>query len=114
MSYAIESPVPPSRDQRLEARVRVLGGAEAGEHAHRPQPPAMPGGMDAARERRLARQAEVAPRIPAGQVAGGVEAIDLDPDWVVNRGFRSVRIIPACASGCELRGHRPLIRRRQR
>ena len=56
-------------DQLLEAIVRVLGGAEAGEHAHRPQPAAMAGRMDAAREGRLAGQAEVVDLVPADRVA---------------------------------------------
>ena len=91
-------------DQLLEPVVGVLGGAEAGEHAHRPQAPAMPGGVDAARERWLAGQAQVVDHVPAGggrglavraepvaravrirvvrgvsQVGGRVHPIDLDP-----------------------------------
>ena len=46
--------------QLVEALVRVLGRAEAGEHAHRPQPRPIAGAMDAARERRLAGKADVA------------------------------------------------------
>ena len=47
----------------VEALVGVLGRAEAGEHAHRPQARPVAGGVDAARERRLARVADVAQRI---------------------------------------------------
>ena len=46
------------RQQLVEAGVRVLGRPEAGEHAHRPQAAAVAGRVDAAGERRLARQAD--------------------------------------------------------
>src|SRR5439155_12181150 len=90
-------------DQLLEALVGALGGSEAGEHAHRPQPPAMAGGVDAAGVGRLAGKAKVVPLMPAVrhirlslfsetvsrpisvgvvgrviQVFRGVDAIDLD------------------------------------
>ena len=57
-------------EQVVEALVGLLGGAEAGELAHRPQPPAVHRRVDAARERRLAREAD-----PLGrrQVGVGVE-----------------------------------------
>ena len=55
------------RDQLLEAVVGVLGRAEAGEHAHRPQPAPVAGGMDAAREGRLTGQAQVVDLVPAGR-----------------------------------------------
>ena len=42
-------------EERPEAGVGVLGGAEAGEHPHRPGPAAIAGGMDAAGERRRRR-----------------------------------------------------------
>ena len=48
------------REQVLEARVRLLRRAEAGEHAHRPEAAAVHRRLHAARERVLARQAEVA------------------------------------------------------
>ena len=41
-------------EQELEALVGLPGGAEAGELPHRPQPAAVHGGVDAARERVLA------------------------------------------------------------
>ena len=50
-------------EQELEARVGLLGAAEAGELAHRPQLAAVAGGMDAARERirRRARRGRCSP-----------------------------------------------------
>ena len=50
-------------EQLAEAGVRVLRGAEAGEHPHRPQPAAIAGRVDAAGERRLAREADARDRI---------------------------------------------------
>ena len=47
-------------EQVAEARVRLLGRAEAGELPHRPEPPAVHRGVDAARVREGARVAEVA------------------------------------------------------
>ena len=58
------------REQRLEPGVRVLGGPEAGEHAHRPEAAAVAGWVDAAGERRLAGQADVAERIEVVPSAG--------------------------------------------
>src|SRR5919201_702757 len=46
-------------EQVAEALVRLLGGAEAGELPHRPQPAAVHRRVDAPRERSLARIAEV-------------------------------------------------------
>ena len=54
----------PLVEQILEAAVGLLGGAEAGEHAHRPQLAAVQRGMDAARVGILAGQAEVVARNP--------------------------------------------------
>ena len=51
--------------QLLEALVGLLGVAEAREHAHRPQPAAMPGRVDAAREWRLAGEAKVVDLVPS-------------------------------------------------
>ena len=48
------------REQVAEARVGILGGAEAGELAHGPQAAAVHAGVDAARVGRLAGQAEIA------------------------------------------------------
>jgi hypothetical protein len=47
-------------EQVAEARVRLLGRAEAGELPHRPELPAVHRGIDPARERIDARVAEVA------------------------------------------------------
>jgi len=63
----------------MEAGIGVLRRPKAGEHPHRPQPPPVAGGVDAAGEGRLARHAEVAIGMLSGQVGGGVEAPDLDP-----------------------------------
>ena len=52
----------PAGEQELVAAVRLVGGAEAGVLAHRPQPPAVHRRLHAARERELAREAEVARR----------------------------------------------------
>src|SRR3990172_11367828 len=48
------------RQELAEPLVRVLGGAEAGEHPHGPQPRAVAGRVDAAGERCLARESDVA------------------------------------------------------
>ena len=53
-----------------------IGTAEAGEHAHRPQPAAVAGRMDATRERRLAGQPQVVDlehRQGIGLFVGGAE-----------------------------------------
>ena len=78
MSYAIDSPVPPSAMSRGSAR-SCPRPRRAGEHPHRPQPSPMAGGVDAAGEQRGARLPEVALRVPATQVVRCVEAVDLDP-----------------------------------
>ena len=46
------------REQPVEAGVRVLGRPEPGEHPHRPQAASIAGRVDAAGERRIARQAD--------------------------------------------------------
>ena len=58
------------REQIAVARVRFRGGAEAGVLPHRPQPAAIHRRLDAARERKLAGEAELAGRVPAGEVVG--------------------------------------------
>ena len=58
------------REQIAVARVRLRGRAEPGVLPHRPQPAAVHRRLDAAGERKLARQAELRVRIPAGQIAG--------------------------------------------
>ena len=60
-------------EQVAEALVRLLGGAEAGELAHRPQPAAVHRRVDAARERKLAREADL---LGVGQIVRGVEGLD--------------------------------------
>ena len=59
-------------EQLAEAGVRVLGAAEAREHAHRPGPRPVARGVDAAGERRLAGQADVADGVRVGVAAGAV------------------------------------------
>ena len=59
MSKAMDRPVWPWLQQVLEARVGLLGRAEAGEHAHGPEPAAVAGGVDATREGIAAGQAQV-------------------------------------------------------
>ena len=51
-------------EQVAEARVGLLDGPEAGELAHRPEPPAVHGGVDAAGVGIIAREALVALGIP--------------------------------------------------
>ena len=60
----------PLREQVLEARVGLLGRAEAGEHAHRPEAAAVHRRLHAARERVLAGQAEVAQVVDAARRPG--------------------------------------------
>ena len=74
MSKSVDSPVWPWRDQVLEAPVRVLGGAEAGDLAHRPEPAAIHRRVGTARERILARQADVLGR-RVGDVERRVDAL---------------------------------------
>ena len=61
------------RQQVAEARVGVFGRAEAGELAHGPEALAIHRRVNAARVGRLAGHAEIAIRIPPGQVGVGVE-----------------------------------------
>ncbi len=63
-------------EQVAKALVGLLDGAEAGELAHRPQPPPVHRGIDAAGERMLARVAELLGRIEALEVLLGVERLD--------------------------------------
>src|SRR5438128_2568492 len=65
-------------EQVAEALVRLLGRAEAGELAHRPEPAAIHRGVDAARERIDARVAELALVVELEAVRG-VERLDLEP-----------------------------------
>ena len=60
MSKAVESPVWPCSSEVAEALVRLLGRAEAGELAHRPEAAAVHRRIDASGERVLAGVAEVA------------------------------------------------------
>ena len=61
-------------EQVAEALVGLLGGAEAGELAHRPQPPAVHRRVDAARERELARIADL--RRVIGDVLRPIQRLD--------------------------------------
>src|SRR5215472_2861515 len=56
------------RQQVTEALVGVLGGAETGKLAHRPQATTMHGSVDTAGVGRLAGMRKLRPRIPAGEV----------------------------------------------
>jgi hypothetical protein len=58
----------PVVEQVAEALVGLLAGAEAGELAHGPQPPAIHGGVDSARERKLTRPSD---RVVLTADAGG-------------------------------------------
>ena len=64
----------PVVEQVAEALVGLLGGAEAGELPHRPQPAAVHRRVDAARERILAREAD--PLLERPDVLGRVERRD--------------------------------------
>jgi hypothetical protein len=64
-------------EQVPEALVRLLGGAEAGELPHRPQPAAVHRGINAAGERERARVAEVAVGIDPDAL-DGVEGLVLE------------------------------------
>ena len=61
-------------EQEAEALVGLLGGAEAGELAHRPEPAAVHRRVDAARERKLAGEAD--PLVERADVLGAVERLD--------------------------------------
>ena len=67
----------PVREQVLEARVRLLGRAEAGELPHRPEAAAVHRRVDAARERIDAGVAEIAGVLDV-DVVGRVERLVLD------------------------------------
>ena len=64
----------PVVEQVAEALVGLLGGAEAGELAHRPQAAPVHARVDAARERILAREAD--PLLERADVLGTVERLD--------------------------------------
>ena len=64
------------RQEVAKALIGVFGRAEAGELAHRPQPSAMHGGMNAAGVGRLTGEAQVAVGVPAGEIGGSVKTPD--------------------------------------
>jgi hypothetical protein len=64
-------------EEVAEPLVRLLGGAEAGELPHRPELPAVHRGIDAPRERKDARVAELRVGVNLDRV-GRVERIDLE------------------------------------
>ena len=68
----------PLVEQELEAFVGLPGGAEAGELPHGPEPAAVHGGMDAARERILAGIAEIGVGIEAVEGVRRVQGVDGD------------------------------------
>ncbi len=65
-------------DQVLVTGVGLLRRAEPGEHPHRPQPTALPGRVNAARERVLAGKAEVGEVVDIGDVQRRVQPLDRD------------------------------------
>ena len=90
------------REQLAEAGVRVLRRAEPGEHAHRPQPAAIAGRMDPAREGRLPGEADRVQRIGLGHGPRPVQRLD--------RHVADRREVAPFAPGCERapgRGARP-------
>ena len=96
------------REQVTVARVAVFGGAEAGELAHGPQPAAVHGGVDSARQGRLTRERQVATLLPAGKLGGRVHATDgMSGDrGELRRAFGEfVRrgLVRALAHGCAMR-----------
>ena len=66
-------------EQVAEALVGLLDGAEAGELAHRPEPPAVHRRVDAAGERVLAGVAELLGRVEPVEILVGVERLDRVP-----------------------------------
>src|SRR5271167_3621582 len=60
------------------AAIRFFRITEAGVLTHRPQPPAIHRGLDAARERIIARETQIVQEIEAIEVFGIVLALDLD------------------------------------
>ena len=68
----------PLVEQELEALVGLPRRAEAGELPHGPEPAAVHGGVDAARERVLAGIAEVGFGVEAGEAVRRVERLDGD------------------------------------
>ena len=75
MSKAVERPPCPCVEQVVEALVGLLGGPEAGELAHGPQPAPVHRRVDPARVRELARAPDVGRRI-GRQVIRRVERLD--------------------------------------
>ncbi len=67
----------PVVEQVAEPLVRLLGRAEAGELAHRPQPPPVHRRIHTPRERERARDAEV-PRLVRLDALRGVQGLDVD------------------------------------
>src|SRR5439155_22869168 len=62
--------------QLAVAGIRLLGGSEAREHPHRPEPAAIARWVDATGERVLARVREVARIIESGDVHRAVETLN--------------------------------------
>ena len=87
MSNAVREPGLPVVEQIAEALVGLLGGAEAGELAHRPQAPAVHARIDAAGERELAGLPDLVGRVAtsSGPYSGAIGS----PDSVVNGTSRS-------------------------
>src|SRR5438876_78 len=67
------------REEITVASVRLGRAAEAGVLAHGPEPAAVMRGMDAARERILARETQIAFAVPAFEVVGPVVRLGLEP-----------------------------------
>ena len=67
----------PLLQQVVKTTVTIFWRPEAGELPHGPQAPPIHGGMDAARERILAGQTQVAGGIERGQIVGSIHARDL-------------------------------------
>jgi hypothetical protein len=63
-------------EQILEARVGLLGSAEAGEHTHRPELAAVAGRVDAASKRIFAGVSDLTQILILGQVERCIEALD--------------------------------------
>src|SRR5256885_15604436 len=68
----------PLLEQELVPLIGVFRRPEAGELPHRPQPPAIHGGVNPADERVLARRAELTGVIEACEISGGVQQLSLD------------------------------------
>src|SRR2546422_11282842 len=70
-------------EQELVPLIGVLRGPEAGELPHRPQPAAVHGRVNPARERVLPRRAELTGVVEAGEIGGRVQGPPLE---VAHRG----------------------------